>query len=239
VELLAPGYFSGAASFHMPDPSGLILIPPVGSPVVGTETIDRASYTVQRHEVAVLAARAGKFTIPPVPVRIQFKRNPLDKENVTATVTTPEVSFTATQPPGTEKLGHVISARNLQVTEEWKPEPGTTKAKAGDAFTRTITFTAPNVPGMMFPPFTTGQIEGLGIYTKNPEVIDKSERGSLTGTRRDIFTYACQRAGKFTIPPRGSRGGIWKRSRFARWIFRSGPSRSSRTPRSKRRQPPR
>ena len=200
VELLAPGFFAGAPSFLMPDPPGLILIPPTGSPVVSSETIDDISYTVQRHEVAVLAERAGDFTIPPIRVRLLFKRQPLDKEPVAATVTTPAVHFSATLPPGAEKLGHVISARDLKVTEQWKPEPGAAPVKAGDAFTRTIIYTAPDVPGMMFPPFPTGKIDGLGIYPKKPEVHDKSERGTVTGERRDTFTYACQQAGRFTIP---------------------------------------
>jgi hypothetical protein len=200
VELLAPGFFASAASFDVPDPQGLVLIPPTGSPVVSSEEVDGVSYTVQRHEVAALAQRAGDAVIPPFTVRFQYKRAPLDKETVPAQVKTPEVKFTATQPPGTEKLGMIISARNLEVKETWHPDPASAKPKAGDAFTRTITFTAPEVPGMMFPPFHADAIDGIGIYPKEPEVQDHAERGSLTGRRQDVVTYALQRAGTFTIP---------------------------------------
>jgi hypothetical protein len=200
VELLAPGYFASAATFDLPDPQGVILMPPVGSPVVSSEVIDGVSYTVQRHEVSVLAQSAGEIVIPPLTVRFQYKRAPLDKDAVPAQVKTQEVKFTATQPPGTEKLGLVISARNLEVKETWNPDPATVKPKAGDAFTRTITFTAPEVPGMMFPPFHATAIDGIGIYPKDPEVHDHSERGSLTGQRQDVVTYALQRAGTFTVP---------------------------------------
>ncbi|HET9534737.1 MAG TPA: BatD family protein, partial [Mesorhizobium sp.] len=140
VELLAPGYFSGVAGFDLPNPPGLLLTPPEGSPIVSSETIDGTSYTVQRHELAVFSRRAGEQTIPPITVRFQFKRNPLDKETIAAAVRTKPVTFNAKLPPGAEKLGSLISARNLKVEEAWTPEPG--KAKAGDAFTRTITFTA-------------------------------------------------------------------------------------------------
>ena len=143
-------------------------------------------------------ARAGEQTIPPITVRFQFKRNPLDKDAIAAAVKTEPVSFNAKLPPGAEKLGSLISARNLKVEEAWTPEPG--KAKAGDAFTRTITFTAPDVPAMAFPPFPAGKIDGLGIYPKPPEVLDQSDRGNLIGKRRDTITYVCQRAGEFTIP---------------------------------------
>ncbi|NMQ17881.1 hypothetical protein E4P82_00880 [Candidatus Competibacter phosphatis] len=70
---------------------------------------------------------------------------------------------------------------------------------AGAAFTRTITFTAPDVPGMVFPPFPAGQIDGLGIYTKR-QLLDQTDGGSLRGERRDVVTYVCKRAGEFTIP---------------------------------------
>ena len=76
VELLAPGYFAGAAAFDLPDPPGLLLTPPEGSPVVSSETIDGTSYTVQRHEVAVFARRAGEQTIPPFTVRFNSDATP-------------------------------------------------------------------------------------------------------------------------------------------------------------------
>jgi hypothetical protein len=198
IELLAPGFFSGAPSFDLPTSPGLLLVPPTGSPVVSSETIEGTSYTVQRHEAAIFARRAGEQTIPAIPIRIHFKRNPLDKDAVAETVKTEPLRFTAKLPPGAENLGNVISARDLKVEETWKPEPG--KAKAGDAFTRTISFTAPDVPAMAFPPFPAGQIDGLGVYPKPPEVLDESGRGSLIGKRRDTITYVCQHAGQFTIP---------------------------------------
>ena len=198
VELLAPGYFASAASFQLPDPSGMLLIPPTGSPLVSSEEIDGAPYTVQRHELSVFARRGGPQTIPPLTARFQFKRQPLDKETIAATLKTEPLTFVTKVPAGSEKLGAVISARNLTAVETWKPKPG--KAKAGDAFTRTITFTAPDVPAMAFPPFQPGKIDGLGIYPKPPEVLDYSERGTLTGERRDTITYVCQRPGQFVIP---------------------------------------
>ena len=59
-------------------------------------------------------------------------------------------------PPGAEGLGNVISARNLKVEETWKPELGKTTIKPGDAFTRTIIFSAPDLPGMGLPAVSSG-----------------------------------------------------------------------------------
>ena len=155
VELLAPGFFSGTAAFELPTVPGLMLAPPAGSPIVASETIDGTNYTVQRHELAVFSRHAGEQTIPPITVRFRFKQNPLDKDSVAAEVRTEPVSFSVKLPPGAEKLGSLISARNLKVEEVWTPEPG--KAKVGDAFTRTITFTAPEGAGDGVPSVSCGQ----------------------------------------------------------------------------------
>ncbi len=204
IELLAPGYFSSAVNFDLPDPGGIILQPPAGRAVVSGETIEGTYYVVQRHELAVYPARSGKFIIPPFHVRFAFKHAPLDHDDIPAIVTTPPLALTVTAPPGTAGLGQVISARDLQVAEEWKPEPGKSAVKAGDAFTRTITFSAPGVPGMIFPPFPAGKIDGLRLYPKPPVLLDHAaagaEREELHGERRDTIVYVCERPGRFTIP---------------------------------------
>lgn len=201
VDLLAPGYFSGVPSFDLPDLSGLLLLPAEGSPLLSTENINGVSYTVQRHELSVFARQAGAQTIAPFSVHFRFKRNPLDKDAVLASLKTPQLPFTVKLPPGAEKLGSIISARHLEAREIWHPEPGKATAKPGAAFTRTITFTAPDVPAMVFPPFPVPDVDGLGIYHKAPEILDHDDRGQFTGLRRETITYVCQRPGSFVIPP--------------------------------------
>jgi hypothetical protein len=198
VELLAPGFFSGAPGFDLPDPPGMIIMPPIGSPTVGSEEIEGQRYTVQRHELSVFSRRIGQQTIPPLTVRFAFKRQPLDKDTVPATVVTEPLKLTAKAPPGTEHLGSIISARNLTAVETWKPEPG--KAKAGDAYFQTIVFSAPDVPAMIFAPFPATAVDGLGVYPKPPLVVDHNDRGELRGERRDSITYVCERAGRFVVP---------------------------------------
>jgi hypothetical protein len=199
VELLAPGYFASAAQFDIPDPAGVLLMPPQGHPVVGNETIDGVLYTVQRHELLAWPMRAGDASIPAVTARFSFKRNPLDKDEVQAAVTTRPIPFTVSLPPGAEGLGTVISARDLEVRDVWNPEPGSEEIKTGEAFKRTITFTAPDVPGMVFPPFRPAEMDGVATYAKQ-HIQDSENRGALTGARRDEITYVFQRPGHYTVP---------------------------------------
>jgi hypothetical protein len=44
------------------------------------------------------------------------------------------------------------------------------------------------------------KIEGMGLYSKQPEVVDRMQRGDFTGKRIETLTYVCERQGTFTIP---------------------------------------
>jgi hypothetical protein len=198
IELLSPGYFSGAPVFDFPNVAGLLIVPPTDHPTLSAETAGGISYSVQHYEVTIYPRRASGFDIPKFEVRFHIKLAALDKNSEPETVTVGPLHLAATMPPGAENLGTVISARDLKVDDQWKPTPA--NAKVGAAFTRTITFSAPGVPGMVFPPFVAHEIDGLGIYPNQPQVLDQSNRGELTGIQRDVITYICQRPGKFWIP---------------------------------------
>lgn len=199
VELLAPGYFSGAPAFDLPDPTGVLLMPPQSHPVVGNETVDGVTYVTQRHELPAWAIRADARSIPSFTVRFRYKRHPLDESSASASLETGEVPITVRTPPGAEGLGTVISARNLQVQDQWDPSPGSDPVKAGAAFKRSIMFTAPGVPGMLFPPFPTADVDGLAIYARH-SVEDRSDRGALTGKAVTAITYVLQEPGRHTVP---------------------------------------
>ena len=196
VELLSPGFFAGSPTFYLPRVPGVLILQPDERPVLSSEKIDGASYTIQRHELRIFAERPGLVTVPSFEVRFSTRQGaaaPLEHRLRTDTI-----SMEVKLPPGAEGLATLISARDLKATEIWQPESGS--AKAGDAFTRTITFSAPDIPAMVFPPFTTTEVAGLGVYPKAPRLLDHSERGTMRGERQDIVTYVCQRAGRFVVP---------------------------------------
>jgi hypothetical protein len=199
VDLLVPGYFASAANSDIPDPEGVLLMPPDDHPSVSSTTIDDIRYSVQRHELNAWAMHDGAQSIPAITTRFAFKRQPLDKEEVTVSKASKPIPIEVNRPPGTEGMGTIISARNLSVEENWQPQPGDATVQAGTAFIRTVTFSAPNVPGMIFPPFPSDPIDGLGVYSK-PQINDQSDRGTLSGSRTDSITYLAKRPGQYTIP---------------------------------------
>jgi hypothetical protein len=161
--------------------------------------IDGTQYSVQRHRLTVWPTRAGEQTVPAITARFSFKRNPLDADEAGAAVVTEALPLNVQLPPGADNLGTVISAHDLTADERWDNEPGSDSILAGTALKRTITFTAPDIPGMVLPPFPAEPIDGLGVYSKQ-QLLDQNDRGSATGVRQQVIIYVCQQPGQYTIP---------------------------------------
>jgi hypothetical protein len=197
VDLLTTTTFASAPIFELPTIPGAVLMKTGDRPVLGTEEIDGASYTVQHHELALFAMRAGVAQLPPFTVRFEsppkFGEPPVEHQ-----LTTPALQVEAHMPPGAENFPGLIASRELQVNQTWQPQPQ--KAHVGDAFTRTVALTAPDVPGMVFPPLPLAKVDGLAAYPKPAVVQDQVERGDFTGTRVETVTYICERSGQVTVP---------------------------------------
>lgn len=197
VELLSPTFFSGSPKFDLPDIPGTVVMKIEERPVLGSEQIGDNSFTTQRHEFAIFPQREGDIVIPSFPVGFGVA-GAVGEKPTEYTVLTDEAGFTAAMPPGAEKLSTVIATRKLSITEKWEPIPK--DAKEGDAFTRTVILSAPDMPGMAFPPLPQMNIPDIGIYPSPPVVKDRMERGDFIGERIDKVTYVCESEGSITIP---------------------------------------
>src|SRR5262249_43024653 len=147
----------------------------------------------------VYAQRAGETTVPAFTIR--FDSTPMfGKPTEAQQVSTAPVSIVAKLPPGAEGLATIITTSQLTVRETWQPEPGDESAKPGDAFTRTITVEARDVPGMVLPALNLPAQEELRVYRKSPMVTDQTNRGELSGSRVETLTYICESAGTYELP---------------------------------------
>jgi hypothetical protein len=197
VALLTTTFFAGAPVFQLPTIPHALLMQIEDHPVLGTEQIDDTTYNVQQHELAFFMLRPGVYAVPPFTVRFasapRYGEPPVGHQ-----LTTQAMQVEARMPPGAEHLPSLISTRALRVTQTWQPQP--TQARLGDAFTRTITLSAPDVPGMVMPTLPLAQVDGLTVYPTPPVVQDRVERGIFTGQRMQTVTYVCERPGPITVP---------------------------------------
>jgi hypothetical protein len=197
VELLTVTTFASAPIFELPKIPGAIFMQLEARPVLGTEKIDSESYTVQRHELALFIMQPGVARLPPFTVRFESPRR-FGEPPVEHQLTTPALQVEARMPPGAEHLPGLIATPALHIDQAWQPRPR--KAHVGNAFTRTVTLAAQDLPGMVLPPLPTVEVDGLAIYAKPPLVQDQVERGDLIGKRVETVTYLCERPGRFPLP---------------------------------------
>jgi len=163
-----------------------------------SETINGDTYTGQRYESLIFPQIAGKISVPPFPVDVEVKAWGVDSVNKIRRLSTPVVEYNVKIPPGADGISGIISTTALTAEQKW--EPDTTPVKVGDAIRRTITFKAEDISGMAFTPLEFQKMEGIGVYPGEPDVSDKTDRGTLSGERIEKVTYVFEQPGKFNIP---------------------------------------
>lgn len=129
------------------------------------------------------------------------------------------MSLTCKIPPGAQDVRGLISTERLTVGETWEPEP--LEPEVGDAFKRTVTLRASDVPGMLFPSIPAPEVPGLGVYREEPVIGDRIERGTMTGERTEVITYVCEQPGTIEIPAISFR---WWDPTAAKWQANNLPA---------------
>jgi len=162
------------------------------------ETIAGTAYTGQQYELSLYPQRAGRITIPALPVDVMVKVWGVNAQETRHAATIPPTPFTCKVPPGAEGVHGLISTTRCTATQSWTPE--ILDVNVGDAIKRTIEMQASDVSGMAFAPMQHPATEGVGIYPGEPTVEDATDRGTLTGKRIESVTYVCERAGTIEIP---------------------------------------
>ena len=197
VTLYSPGPFSGAAAFDLPDLPRSAFIK-IGSPVVGSEEIGDDTYFTQRHRFMLYTQQNGDITVPPIHVRFEGKPDfTSDPEPIEGS--TPELHLQSNRPPGTESMPVVVTVEQLDVQQTWTPTPPFS-IEAGDVVRRTIRQHADGLTAMMFAPPSTIAPDGVRVYTSDPVVVDRTERGVSIAERTDSIQYQFTQAGAFVLP---------------------------------------
>ncbi|MFI4851209.1 MAG: hypothetical protein ACIAZJ_19010 [Gimesia chilikensis] len=196
VQLRAPGSFSGAAVFSLPEIPRVVIIK-TGSPVVSSEEIEGKTWFVQTHDFALFSQQSGTVTIPEFTVRFSHKdgfTGPVHDQSAQV----PAAQVKIERPPGSSAQDFLVTTDSFKLKERWDPQPGS--ATQGAVFQRTISQEADQVTGMALAPPPEAVPAGVRLYLGQPTVSDKTERGAFIGTRVDTLTYQLQEAGTWTLP---------------------------------------
>jgi hypothetical protein len=198
VELRASGPFAGTASFDLPQLPGTVVMK-IGNPVVSSQELEGQSWFVQTHEFALFSQRPGPLEVPAFAVRFSSRdgfTGPVKEVQAQTSAWTIAIE----RPPGSDRIGFLITTDAFTVTETWDPQPG--PAQVGAVFKRTIVQRAAQLSGMALAPAPAPAPapEGIRLYRGDAEIKDRLERGDFLGERRETITYLLAKPGAFVLP---------------------------------------
>ena len=172
----------------------------------GSKRIKGQTWATQTHEITLYPTSYGDYNVPPINVDISV--NTESDGIVSGVLTTQEVSFNIQLPKELKNINNFIVSSQVTLSIDGQFDEKKNYA-VGEAITQTITITASDTPAMMITPvdllthnLTSNNettLDGISIYHKPAQVFDKSNRGTLLGTRIESFTYIFEKPGRYVI----------------------------------------
>lgn len=198
IEVATPRWFTGGTRI------GTVEIPDVIAKQRNqlatnfTERKGGQTWSRQRWEVTLYPQTSGDFLIPPVAVGVQVSAP--DGNNVSGTLYTQPIKFSASLPSGLlSENTPWFTATNVEIKQEW--ETSSESLKVGDAITRKITITAQDSLSVLLPDLLKGESNArYQAYTQPHRLSDTQTRGDYQSTRTEESVYVIQQGGELALP---------------------------------------
>ena len=154
------------------------------------------SWLVQLWTLVIYPQRIGEFTLPNFLINMGL----VDEEGYVSRgdARAKGLSFKVNKNAAVEENIEWIASPQFSIEDDFdKPLE---KLLPGDAFLRTVVFSAQDLPAMMLPKMDRNNIAGISLYSQPVELIDKANRGDYWGIRTERLTYVVQESGELYIP---------------------------------------
>ena len=197
LDLKTSGYSFSNTHFNLPEVNGAFLLQTDTTTVKLSEKRNGQTWQVLRYPLALYPQKSGQVEIPPIDVRFTTSAG-FGSENREFEFQTRPLLISVSLPPGVSDGELLITTGSFELDHTWQPESNT--ARAGDAFTLTVSRRAKDISAMLLPPLPVFEAGGLAAYPQAPEVSDKTERGELTGERTDSIIWVLEKPGSYEIP---------------------------------------
>ncbi len=179
----------------------------------GSKHINGQTWATQTHELTLYPTKPGTYQVPPVQLYVSV--NTENNGIINGELTTKASQFKIVLPEALKDIENFIVSSQVIFHIDGQFDQDKLYA-IGDAVTQTISIIASDTPAMMIPQLTStahptptklsnkerSTSNGISIYRKPAQVLDKSNRGSLTGTRIESFTYIFEKAGRYELAER-------------------------------------
>jgi len=164
-------------------------------------------YGVVERKYAIYPQHSGKIEIPPlvfdgdIPQSAGnnfFSFDPFGTRSRHQRVTSQPVTITAQGTPASFHGSQWLPASNLQLVEQWSPDPP--HFTAGQPVTRTVAIMADGLTAAQLPPLESGAIEGLKQYPDQPSLKDTKASSGITGLHSEKIAMIPKQPGTITLP---------------------------------------
>jgi hypothetical protein len=197
IDLMTDGVRFGGQRIRLPEVPGALILEDSVSTIRLNEEIDSKSWQVLRFRYPMFVQRAGRIELPEISVEFNAYESFVGDPVAFARTADP-MSLDVQTPPGVTRPDRLVTTGDFSLAVTIDPEIG--DLSVGDAFTRVVTRSATDVSGMAFAPIVADDVPGVAAYLKAPDIDDRSNRGTMTGTRVDTTSYVLEQAGEFEIP---------------------------------------
>ncbi|MEX0324831.1 MAG: hypothetical protein AB3N33_01950 [Puniceicoccaceae bacterium] len=199
VEVLGKDGWAQIKRYDRMDVPGAFIMRTQSQGVRIQETIGSERYTGQRYELSVFPQRAGLVEVPSFGAEVATRTWGMNASETTQDVIVPGLTFQARMPPGADGIDWLVSTSRLQVEQEWTSLKES--VMVGDSIQRSIRVFAVDIPGMAFARIGHPEINGVSTYPKEPLVEDRTDRGTLSGSRTESMAYVFESPGEIQLPP--------------------------------------
>lgn len=191
-------WFTSGTRIVIPEVPGLVILQIEEFASNASENRQGQNWVVQRWTLDVYPQRAGRFTIPPITLKIQV--NAEDAGDLQGELSAPPLTFEVALPESLAQSGasHWVAAPMFKVEQHF--DRSLEDLQPGDALEREIVFEATDVMAMMLPAFTPQPQDGLAAYPKPPQLEDNNNRGQTSARRVERTSYVVEASGQYTLP---------------------------------------
>ena len=188
-------WFSGGTRLSLPEVPGLVILQTEQFASNASELRGGSNWVIQRWTLDVYPQRAGSFEIPPVGARVRVNSADGDVDGV---LSSPALQFDVTLPPALEGLQQWVAAPTFSVDQQF--DRSLEELRAGDAFTRVVTFEASDVMAMMLPSLAAADdTPGLAAYPAPPTLQNSNNRGQTLASRTERINYVVEAEGRYLL----------------------------------------
>ena len=196
IEILTDRWFAKGTRIESFDLEETVILPMSELAINGTKQINGATWVSQIREITLYPMKPGIYELPAIEVAVSINA---ESGTVSGVAYTKATEFEVVIPEALADVpDYIVSSHfSLDVEGTFDQEP---PYKIGSAVTQVVTFSSENVPGMMLPVLPLPELSGVSIYKKPSKIDDQSNRGILTGTKIESFSYIFEQKGEYHLP---------------------------------------